>query len=69
MGNRNLKLLDLIDKEENIYDVIMEIAKRCHELMAGAVPKIEVKKDENLIQIAIEEYIQKIKSKKGIKNE
>jgi len=65
MKNRNLKLLDLIDKEKNIYEVISEIARRAHDLIRGAVPSIEIKKDENLIQVAIEEYLQKIK----IKNE
>ncbi len=64
MGNRNLKLLDLIDKEKNIYEIISELAQRSHELMKGALPSIEIKKGENLIQVAIEEYLQKIKIKK-----
>jgi len=65
MGNKNIKLLDLIDKKENIYEVIIDISKRSHELIQGALPKIETKKNESLIHVAIEEYLRKTK----IKNE
>lgn len=65
MGNKNLKLLDLLDKKKNVYNVIMEIAERGHDLIKGALPKIEAKKNENLIQVAMEEYLLKEK----IKNE
>ncbi|MGB9678048.1 MAG: DNA-directed RNA polymerase subunit omega [Candidatus Ratteibacteria bacterium] len=65
MGKKNLEFLDLVDKDKNIYELIIEIAKRSHDLIKGALPSIEVKKDENLIQVAIEEYLRKEK----IKNE
>lgn len=65
MENRNLKLLDLIDKKKNIYEVIIEISQRAHDLLKGAPPSIEVKKDDNLVLVALEEYLRKEK----IKNE
>lgn len=63
MENRNLKILDLIDKKKNIYEVIIEISKRGHELIKGALPIVEIKKNENLIHVAIEEYLRKQKVK------
>lgn len=65
MENRNLKLLDIVDKKDNVYKVIVEIAKRSHDLIKGAIPSVELKRDENLIQISIQEFLQKLK----IKNE
>ncbi|MCM8803901.1 MAG: DNA-directed RNA polymerase subunit omega [Candidatus Omnitrophica bacterium] len=62
MKNNNLKILDLIDKNKNIYEVIIEISKRGHELIKGALPMVEIKKNENLIQLAIEEYLKKVKN-------
>ena len=59
MENKNLKILDLIDKEKNIYEVIIQISKRAHDLIKGALPSIEIKKGENLINVAIEEYLRK----------
>jgi|GEM_PF-856835 DNA-directed RNA polymerase subunit K/omega len=59
MENKNLKILDLIDKEKNIYEVIIQISKRAHDLMKGALPSIDIKKGESLINVAIEEYIRK----------
>jgi DNA-directed RNA polymerase subunit K/omega len=63
MENKNIKLLDLIDKKENIYEAIINISRRSHELIQGALPSIEIKKNENLIHVAIEEYLRKIKVK------
>ncbi|MFN4227799.1 MAG: DNA-directed RNA polymerase subunit omega [Candidatus Ratteibacteria bacterium] len=63
MENRNLKMLDLIDKNKNIYEVIVEVSRRAHDLIKGALPSVEVKKNENLIHIAIEEYLRKNKVK------
>jgi DNA-directed RNA polymerase subunit K/omega len=63
MENKNIKLLDLIDKNENIYEAIINISKRSHELIQGALPSIEIKKNENLIHVAIEEYLRKRKVK------
>ena len=63
MENKNLKILDLIDKEKNICEVIVEISKRAHELIKGALPAIDIKKGENLIYVAIEEYLRKTKVK------
>jgi DNA-directed RNA polymerase subunit K/omega len=63
MENKNIKLLDLIDKNENIYEAIINISKRSHELLQGALPSIEIKKNENLIHVAIEEYLRKRKVK------
>lgn len=63
MENKNLKILDLIDKNKNIYEIIVQISKRGHELIKGALPSIDVKKNENLIHVAIEEYIRKSKVK------
>jgi DNA-directed RNA polymerase subunit K/omega len=63
MENKNIKLIDAIDKNENIYEVIINIAQRTHELIKGAIPSIEIKKNENLIDVAIEEYL----IKRGVK--
>jgi DNA-directed RNA polymerase subunit K/omega len=63
MENKNIKLIDAIDKNENIYEVIINIAQRSHELIKGAIPSIEIKKNENLIDVAIEEYL----IKRGVK--
>ena len=65
MENKNIKLLDLIDKEENIYETIINISKRSHELIQGALPSIEIKKNENLIHVAIEEYLRKKRIEKN----
>ena len=65
MENKNIKLLDLIDKKENIYEAIINISKRSHELIQGALPSVEIKKNENLIHVAMEEYLRK----KKVKNE
>jgi|YelNatPaOPRAMG01_1025707.scaffolds.fasta_scaffold350963_2 DNA-directed RNA polymerase subunit K/omega len=64
MENKNLKILDLIDKEKNIYEVIIQISKRAHDLMKGALPSIDIKKGESLINVAIEEYIRKTRLEK-----
>ncbi|MCX7917861.1 MAG: DNA-directed RNA polymerase subunit omega [bacterium] len=63
MENKNLKILDYIDKKKNIYEIILQISKRSHDLLKGALPSIEIRKGENLIQVAIEEYLRKIKVK------
>ncbi|MCM8785526.1 MAG: DNA-directed RNA polymerase subunit omega [Candidatus Omnitrophica bacterium] len=63
MENKNLKVLDLIDKNKNIYEMIVEVSKRAHDLIKGALPSVEVKKNENLVHIAIEEYLKKDKLK------
>ncbi|MCM8766601.1 MAG: DNA-directed RNA polymerase subunit omega [Candidatus Omnitrophica bacterium] len=65
MENKNLKVLDLIDKNKNIYEAILEVSKRAHDLMKGALPSIEIKKNENLIHVAIEEYLRKEQIKKN----
>ncbi|MCM8819019.1 MAG: DNA-directed RNA polymerase subunit omega [Candidatus Omnitrophica bacterium] len=61
MENKNLKLLDAIDKKDNVYRVIIEIAKRTHDLIKGGIPSVEVKKDENVVGISIKEFLQRLK--------
>ena len=34
--NYNLKILDLVDRSQNIYEWICERAKRAHEILSGA---------------------------------
>lgn len=56
--NRNLNLLDRVDKKENIYRVIVVLSKRAHLLISGAPPEVET----DLIdpaQIVIEEFLAK----------
>jgi len=43
--NKNLKLLDKVYKKENIYRLIVILAKRAHEIISGAPAKI--KSDES----------------------
>ena len=39
--NTNLIILDTFDQQENIYDLIMERAKRAHVIMSGGAPSVE----------------------------
>lgn len=64
--NKNLKILDMIDKEKNIYELIVELSKRTHELISGAIANVELKsKNTSPVLIAMEEYF----IKERIKNE
>jgi DNA-directed RNA polymerase subunit K/omega len=54
--NRNLRVLDIHDKKENIYSLISELASRSHRVINGAVPSVEVK-DADVVQVVLEEEI------------
>ncbi len=58
--NRNLKLLDKVDKKENIYRVIAILSKRAHDLISGAPAGVEIDVDEPA-QIVMEEFLEKEK--------
>lgn len=58
--NRNLKLLDRVDKKENIYRIVTILSKRAHDLISGAPPGIEIDVDEPA-QIVMEEFLRKEK--------
>lgn len=58
--NKNLKILDKVDKKENIYDLITKLSKRAHEIISGAVPNIELKSKNTSPQLVVlEEYLMK----------
>ncbi|MCD6221547.1 DNA-directed RNA polymerase subunit omega [bacterium] len=58
--DRNLKLLDRVDKKENIYRVIAFLSKRAHELISGGPAGVEIDVDEPA-QIVMEEFLEKEK--------
>jgi len=56
--NRNLKLLDRVDKKENIYRIVALLSKRTHDLISGAPPEVGIDIDEPA-QIVMEEFLRK----------
>jgi len=58
--NRNLKLLDRVDKKGNIYRVVSILSKRAHELISGAPAGVEIDVEEPA-QIVMEEFLKKDK--------
>jgi len=58
--NRNLKLLDRVDKKENIYRIVTILSRRTHDLISGALTGVEIDVDEPA-QIVMEEFLRKEK--------
>jgi len=59
--NRNLKLLDRVDKKENIYCIATILSKRAHDLISGAPAGVEINVDEPA-QVVMEEFLRKEKA-------
>ena len=56
--NKNLKLLDKVYKKENIYRLIVILAKRAHEIISGAPAKIKSDETGNAPhELVIEEHL------------
>lgn len=62
--NENLKFIDKFDKEKNIYEIIIKLAKRIHDLINGAPPAVDIKENDP-VYMAIEEVLMREELKKN----
>ncbi len=57
MNNINLKFLDRFDKNSNIYQLICELSERVHNLFATSISSGSSGKEDDLVEIVIEEKL------------
>jgi len=56
--NRNLKILDAVDRTENIYVFILKLSERAHVLLASGTAQSSASGETNVVQKVLAEWIE-----------